>query len=117
MCSDPKCQRERHRRSCAEWHERHPDYDREERLRKKLRPRQEEPRKDPEVDPLGEIDWQAARDAVGTESSIFVEETQKVVAAWLRDAVGAQTAKISLELAQQLNKRSRDEIGAPEVLG
>ena len=36
-CSRPDCQRERHRRACAAWRLRHPDYDREDRLRRRLR--------------------------------------------------------------------------------
>ena len=35
-CSAPDCQRERHRRSCAAWRQRHPDYAREDRLRRGL---------------------------------------------------------------------------------
>ena len=36
VCSTPACQRERHRRACAQWRERNPDYDREARLQKRL---------------------------------------------------------------------------------
>ena len=35
-CSEPACQRERHRRACSDWHRRNPDYDRESRLRARL---------------------------------------------------------------------------------
>ena len=111
MCGKPECQRERHRRSCAEWHSRHPGYDREERLRKKVRPAREGSRRDPEVDPLTEIDWEAARDAVGAETTIFMEETQKLAVAWARDVVRAETPRIKGEIVKQLNRRSRDAIG------
>ena len=111
VCSKPECQRARHRRSCADWHARHPGYDREERLRKKVRPPREGPPRDPEADPLAEIDWDAARDAVGVESTVFVEETQKVIVAWARDAVRAQMPRITGEIVKQLNRRSRDAIG------
>lgn len=111
MCGKPECQRARHRRSCADWHTRHPGYDRDERLRKKVRPPQEGPPRGAEADPLAEIDWEAVRDVVGAESAVFVEETQKVVVGWARDVVRAEILRIEGETARQLNKRSRDEIG------
>ena len=43
VCSSESCQRERHRRNCEDWRARHPDYDREARLRVRLGP-------DPEPD-------------------------------------------------------------------
>ena len=117
MCSKPECQRERHRRSCADWHTRHPGYDRDERLRKKVRPPREGPPSGAEADPLAEIDWGAARDVVGAESAVFVEETQKVLVAWARDVVRAEMPRMKGETAKQLNKRSRDEIGGPAPPG
>ena len=32
VCSRPECQRERHRRACADWRRRNPDYDAEDRV-------------------------------------------------------------------------------------
>lgn len=89
VCGDRGCQRERNRRSCASWRRRHPDYDREDRLRRRLR-REEGP---PEGvgacrgDPLRRIDWSAARNAVGLQVAVTIEETGKVLEQWARNAV------------------------------
>jgi hypothetical protein len=85
-CSQSDCQRERHRRACAAWRRRHPDYDREDRLRRRLlvsaRPAA--------PDPMRRVDWLAARDAVGLEVAVVIEEAGQVLHRWARDAVGAQ---------------------------
>jgi hypothetical protein len=78
VCSGECCQRERHRLSCRLWRERHPDYDREERLRRRLRPLE------------GEVRREVARDAVGLEVFVVLEETGKDLRNWARDAVIAQ---------------------------
>jgi hypothetical protein len=110
-CGREDCGRERHRRACAAWREQHPDYDRERRLRERLRT---------EVaggeplwrDPLTEIAWDAARDAVGLEAAVIVEETGKVLTLWARDAVRAQASEITRKLAKVLPRPARDEIAA-----
>ena len=108
-CGRAECGRERHRRACAAWRERHPDYDGERRLRERLRV---------EVaagealsrDPLAEVAWSAARDAVGLEVAVIVEETGKVLALWARDAVHQQSTEITRKLAKVLPRPARDEI-------
>jgi hypothetical protein len=85
-CSSPDCQRERHRRSCATWRRRHPDYDREDRLRRRL----QVPEQATASAPLRGIDWSAARDAVGLQVAVVIEETGQVLHNWARDAVSAQ---------------------------
>jgi len=67
ICSDPGCQTERHRRACASWRRRHPDYDREDRLRRRLLRGVRSPPGPLTADPLRRIDWKVARDAVGLE--------------------------------------------------
>lgn len=52
VCSAEECQRERHRQACAAWHERHPDYDKAERLRRKVVPEVEPPLPTPMADPM-----------------------------------------------------------------
>lgn len=110
-CGRGDCRRERHRRACATWHERHPDYDRERRLRERVRV-------DVTVgeplsrDPLAELAWDEARDAVGLEIAVIVEETGKVLALWARDAVRQQAAEITRKLARVLPRSARDEIAA-----
>jgi hypothetical protein len=83
-CGSPDCQRERHRRNCSSWHQRNPDYDRETRLRIRLaadRP------KSPDADLLS---WPSARDVVGLEVLLVLEETRRLLVDPARDAVGRQ---------------------------
>ena len=91
VCGEPRCQQERHRRACRGWRRRHPDYDREDRLRRRL-VREVESKGPPGLaaDPLHRIDWQAARDAVGLQVAVAIEETGKVLHVWARDAVRLQ---------------------------
>jgi hypothetical protein len=108
-CGREECRREGHRRACARWHAQHPDYDRERRLRDRVRV---------EVaagealsrDPMAEIVWETARDAVGLKTAVMVEETGKVLALWARDAVHEQAAEITRKLAKVLPRAPRDEI-------
>jgi len=111
-CGSPECQRERHRRSCQDWHRRNPDYDRERRLRKRLR-RQETAENETrfQVDPTSRIDATAARDAVGLDSAVIIEETGKVIVKWVRDAVDAETETRCGFARQLMPPGKRDVIG------
>jgi hypothetical protein len=109
-CGREECGRERHRRACAAWHEQHPDYDRERRLRERLRSEVGVVGEALSRDPLAEIAWDSARDAVGLEASVIVEEVGKVLVFWARDAVHQQGAVITRKLAQVLARPARDEI-------
>ena len=84
VCSTEECQRERHRQACAAWHERHPDYDKAERLRRKVVP----------------------------EVAVLVEEPQKVLVDWARDAVLAQQSVIARESRKVGGVSARDALGA-----
>lgn len=90
-CSDSRCQHERHRRACERWRGRYPDYDREDRLRRRLL-RKEDPKGVSVlgVDPLRRIDWAAARDVVGLQVAVTIEEAGRVLHGWARDAVSSQ---------------------------
>lgn len=93
VCGARECQRERHRRSCAWWRRRNPDYDRENRLRKRLG-REVEKRGEPLWrDPGSEIDWEVARDAIGLKAAVIIEESQQVLYRWARDAISAQALR------------------------
>jgi hypothetical protein len=115
VCGRADCQRERHRRSCARWRSQNPDYDREERLRQKLQ--RAEPKEGVRgqlvADPVRvRIDLSAARDAVGLEVYVFVEETAKVLTDWARDAVVAQGLGMTTESAKVPRAGARDAMGA-----
>lgn len=58
------------------------------------------------------IDLIAARDAVGLEVFVFVEETAKVLADWARDAVVAQRLGMTKESAKVPPAGARDAMGA-----
>jgi hypothetical protein len=110
-CDREACQRERHRRACAKWRARHPDYDVERRLRERVRAAAVvgEPL---QRDPLAEVVWDAARDAVGVEVAVIVEETGKVLVSWARDAVHAHTTEIMKRMRKVLPERAQDAIAA-----
>lgn len=90
VCGRQECQRERHRRSCALWRQRNPDYDRENRLRRRLGRDAKQGGEPLWRDPGGEIDWGVARDAIGLEAAVIIEESQQVLCRWARDAISAQ---------------------------
>jgi hypothetical protein len=110
-CEREACQHARHRRACAQWHARHPDYDVERRLRERVR-RDGAIGEPLERDPLAEVVWDAARDAVGVKVAVIVEETGKVLVDWARDAVHAQTADIMNKLGKVLSPPLRDAIAS-----
>jgi hypothetical protein len=108
-CGREACQRARQRRACADWHARHPDYDVERRLRERVR-REAVGGEPLHRDPLAEVVWDAARDAVGVEVAVIVEETGKVLVGWARDAVHAQAAEIMRRLGKVPVLSARDDI-------
>jgi hypothetical protein len=107
VCGRDECQRERHRRACSKWRARHPDYDRERRLRARV-VREAPPGEPLERDPLGEIDWGAARDAIGLEASVIAEESARITTSWARDAMHAQGAVITRQIARITRLPARD---------
>ena len=106
VCSSERCQKERHRRNCAEWHRSNPDYDREARLRARVT----RPAEEPVPDPLVRIDWSEARDLVGLEVAVIVEETAKVLVAAARDERRAQAIGITREIVRHPGAAARDEM-------
>ncbi len=91
VCSTVSCQRERRRRTSAAWRKRNPDWDKENRLRERLKRADRPDPAPPDADPLAGLDWGAVRIAVGVETMVVVEESCKVIANWARIAVGAKT--------------------------
>jgi hypothetical protein len=56
--------------------------------------------------------WDAARDAVGVEVAVIVEETGKVLAGWARDAVHAKASEIMRQIGKVLPDCAQDAIAA-----
>jgi len=110
-CSLPECQAERHRRNCREWHRRNPNYDREGRLRGRLIRESCEGGIGVGGDPLRGIDEDAARDAVGLEVYVFIEEIARLLLGAVRDLVGRQPIETKGEIGRVGVMGPRDEIG------
>jgi hypothetical protein len=110
-CGRPECQRERHRRNCADWHRRNPNYDREERVRSRLKRGSVEVAVGVGADPLRRIDEDAARDLVGMEVYVFVEEISRLLLSSLRDSVVQQPVVTKEEISRVGNDVPRAEIG------
>ena len=109
-CCAASCQAERRRRSVAAWRLRHPDYDREDRLRRRLQGEAPAP---VGVDPMAGLDWQAARNAVGMEVAVVVEETGRMLATWARNAEALQVSGIPPESGRLASRSARNGIGSP----
>ena len=62
-------------------------------------------------DPLLQIDEQAARDAVGMESYVFIEVISRVLFGALRDLVDRQAVETKEEISRVARSGARDEIG------
>lgn len=88
VCDRKECQRERHRRNCEDWHRRNPDYDRETRLRSRLKRGKE--RVGAVAEPSQGINWGDARDAIGLEPLVVIDEVTKVTLDLVRDALFSQ---------------------------
>lgn len=111
VCSSAACQLERHRRACTRWHEANADYDRDRRLRDRVRCDDDVAGHDADRDPTAEVRWSNVRDAVGLEVAVVIEETAKVLVAFTRDAVAAQRVEKTMQLPRVLASGSRDAIG------
>ena len=113
VCSDPACQRERHRKSCEEWRNKNPDYDKENHLQIKIQNEREkiESGKNTSIDPVQTIELlTTVRDAVGLEVHVIINEITKVLVSWVRDAVVLQQPVIIKKYGKQVINSSRDEI-------
>jgi len=106
VCSDPACQRERHRRSCVQWHEKNPDYDKERRLAERVI-RQDQQQYD---DPLVKIAWDVLRDTVGVQLAVITEEIVRLVVSFVRDAVVSQALNNTAKYDKHIRSSARDAI-------
>lgn len=104
VCSG--CQRERHRRSCADWHARNPDYDKKRRLRDAAGL---DHAADAD-DPIDAVIWPVVERAIGPAHRTVIEAIARLLAGSARDAVRPETPSSMGESRKQLNKRSRDAV-------
>ena len=133
-CGAASCQQERHRRACAAWHARNSGDDREDRLRRRLRlrpppspppaaaaaippsrpppsPASPPPSSPVSTPPMRQIDWLAARDAVGLEVAVVLEVVGQVLWEGVRDVVRSQLTGTQGIRGQVPPRPPRDEIG------
>lgn len=138
VCSEPACQRERHRRNCAAWRQHNPDYDRGNRLRERLKIEEESgPTVAAETESEGaegptasetesraqarpranvagsnrprvRIDWNLARDLVGLELSVLIMELSEVLVDRVQDAVMRELLVSNGKFARHGRPRRRD---------
>ena len=108
-CGAVACQRAWHRRTCRDWRRRHPDYDRDDRLRRRLQAHERaEARR---ADPLAQMDWGVAREAMGLQAAVVVEETGRVLVRWAREEMAAQGLGIVGEMGRLPRHGGRDAMG------
>jgi len=116
-CSQPSCQRERHRRNCADWHGKNPGYDVERRLRQKLahRPRPKAGGPEPTLsrNPIAALPWGVVRDAVGPVVQVLLEEIVGVLVGWARDAVAEEVEALRDQLRRAGALGARDAFAGP----
>ena len=113
VCSAAECQRERHRRACADWRARNPDERREEQLRRRLRGEDEESSPGARggahaAQPGLRLD--VVRDAVALEVFVIVDELLRLLDRWRRDAVPAQAIGIPREFGRHPGRGRQDEM-------
>lgn len=108
-CGSPECQRELQQRARRRWRQEHPDYDREERVRRRIRG--VEP---PEagVDPVAQIDWQGTREVVGLQVGVAIEEVSQMTVSWAREVVRAQLLVPEGKSRQMPRRPTREEMAA-----
>jgi hypothetical protein len=63
------------------------------------------------VDPLGRIDWDVARDSVGLETTVIIEEICKVLVDYTRDSVHAKPLVITGKSPEVPGATARDAMG------
>jgi hypothetical protein len=110
-CGAPSCRRDWHRKSCRAWRRRNPDYDRDDRLRRRLLG--SSAREARGGDPLARLNWGAARDAIGLQAAVVIEETGRVLVSWAQDAMALQRPGFPQPFGRQLPQRVRDAMGSP----
>jgi len=112
VCGRPECQRERHRRNCADYHRREGAEERRHRIRQRILRPENRPRGALQDDPLAALIPERVRDAVGVEVGVVIEEFGKVIVAWSRDSVRRQLQEITGKSGGHPPEQRRDDIAA-----
>lgn len=111
-CGRESCQAELHQRARRRWRAAHPDWDRQERVRRRIRKADEEvSERARQADPMRQMAWEDAREVVGLEVSVIVEEASQMLVRWTREVVSFQPLEIKEESRQIQDGQPREEIG------
>lgn len=116
VCSKHECQRERHRRNCADWHDRERIAEFEARVEKRIFATAGE-----HCGPLdraqdGKVNgqaWGAIRDLVGAEVCAVIRVLLEHAREQARDAVRREATVLHKEFAKHLPSAARDAIARP----
>lgn len=94
-CGQTECGRVLHQRAREAWRAAHPGHERAERLRERLRKgHRGDATVTGGVDPVAQVDWGVAREVVGVDVSVIIEESLQVTSKWVREVVSAQVPEI-----------------------
>jgi hypothetical protein len=105
-CGRKSCQAELHQRARRSWRDAHPDWDREERIRRRIRKDDDEvPERARQADPMRQMAWMDAREVVGLEVAVIVEEASQMLLRWTREVVFFQPLEIRGESRQMQGDR------------
>ena len=112
-CGRPECQREWHRRTCADWRRRNPDYDREGRYREKLlgMGRDEPASGTSPGAPAGGLLWSVAREEIGLKTAVTIEEACIHVARHLQEELGTHRIGVKGKSPRHITSVAQEEIG------
>jgi hypothetical protein len=100
-CRGVACQKERHRRSCAAWHQREKAAIEEEALRRRLGA------------PDGEVRLGVVRDECGAKIKVVVEECLRLFSVGSRDEFQTKHVEQRRDLLRLVDRRPRDESARP----
>lgn len=106
VCCAPACQRERHRRSCAAWHDENPGYATKRRLTKAIGADAATP---PEP-ALDDVDWRVVEAAIGPAHRAVAEGMARLILQTVRDAVATTMPGEPSESNGHAGARSRDAV-------
>lgn len=106
-CSKPECQRKRHNHNCKELRKKKPTAERERRLVERLHRGKEDIKSS---EPREALQWDVARDSIGVETLVVVEEIVRLVRSGLRDEIKTELAVFKVKIVQQFPFKWRDSI-------
>lgn len=116
VCSKDACQRERHLRSCAEWHGRERMAELDGRVEARILLAPAEPAgafEGPSARQVSGLAWDAVRDAVGEQACAVIRVLLKHALDQARDAVRREALVLHKEFARHPLGPPRDAIARP----